>query len=149
MAKGGHAGSSYAARMRGRTAPSGDSVYAGIGFSLVDPRGAYDASRYDGISFWAKGPGHVRLELPDGDTTPEGRKCKDCYNDFGVELALAPGWQRYSVKFAWLVQRQGWGDPRPELDAKSLFAIEWQFGTKGRDFDVMIDDVRFTCESAP
>lgn len=148
MEKGGH-DSKYAARMRGRSAPSGESVYAGIGFSLTDPRGPYDASRYDGISFWAKGPGHVRLELPDAYTTPEGRKCKDCYNDFGVELALAPGWQRYSVKFAWLAQRQGWGDPRPELDPSQLFAIEWQFGTKGRDFDVMIDDVRFTCGGAP
>jgi len=144
----GHAGSLHAARMRGRTAGSGDSVYAGIGLSLTDPRGPYDASRYDGISFWAKGPGHVRLEIPDGYTAPEGRKCKDCYNDFGIELALADGWQRYTVKFSWLAQRQGWGDPRAELTRSELYAIEWQFGTPARDFDVWIDDLSFTCEAA-
>lgn len=144
----GHAGSLHAARMRGHTAASGDSVYAGIGLSLTDPRGPYDASRYDGVSFWAKGPGHVRLEIPDGYTTPEGRKCKDCYNDFGMELALAAGWQRYTVKFAWLAQRQGWGDPRAELERRELYAIEWQFGTPARDFDVWFDDITFTCEAA-
>jgi endoglucanase len=144
----GHQGSLHAARMRGRTAASGDSVYAGIGLSLTDPRGPYDASRYDGISFWAKGPGHVRLEIPDGYTAPEGRKCKDCYNDFGIELALAAGWQRYTVKFEWLAQRQGWGDPRAELTRSELYAIEWQFGTPAREFDVWIDDLRFTCEVA-
>jgi endoglucanase len=149
LAAPGHAGSLHAARMLGHTASSGDSVYAGIGLSLTEPRGPYDASRYDGLSFWAKGPGHVRLEIPDGYTTPEGRKCKDCYNDFGIELALAAGWQRYTVKFDWLAQRQGWGDPRSELTRSELYAIEWQFGTPAHDFDVWIDDVSFTCEAAP
>ena len=149
MAEPGHNGSNHAARMRGRAAPGGDSVYAGIGLSLAEPRGAYDASRYDGVSFWAKGPAHVRLEIPDGYTAPEGRKCKDCYNDFGIELALAAGWQRYTVKFEWLSQRQGWGDPRPEITREELYAIEWQFGTPARDFDVWLDDVSFTCGEAP
>jgi len=141
--------SKHAARMSGHTASSGDSVYAGIGLSLAEPRGPYDASRYDGISFWAKGPGHVRLEIPDGYTAPEGRKCRDCYNDFGLDLALAAGWQRYSVKFEWLSQRQGWGDPRAEIERKELYAIEWQFGTPGRDYDIWFDDVTFTCGAAP
>jgi endoglucanase len=140
--------SKHAARMTGRTAASGESIYAGMGLSLAEPRGKYDASRYNGISFWAKGPAHVRLEIPDGYTAPEGRKCKDCYNDFGIELALAAGWNRYTVPFEWLSQRQGWGDPRAEIERSELFAIEWQFGTPARDFDVWIDDVTFTCEAA-
>jgi endoglucanase len=149
MAAPGNAGSQHAAHMHGHAAAVGDSVYAGIGLSLAEPRGPYDASRYDGITFWAKGPAHVRLEIPDGYTAPEGKRCKDCYNDFGIELALAAGWQRYTVKFEWLAQRQGWGDPRPEIAREELYAIEWQFGSPGRDFDVWIDDVSFSCAGAP
>jgi endoglucanase len=145
----GNGGSRFAARMRGHAASSGESIYAGMGLSLADPRGPYDASNYDGISFWAKGPGRVRLEIPDAYTTPEGRHCKDCYNDFGIELALAADWQRYTIKFDWLSQRQGWGDPRPEVAKEALFAIEWQFGSPGRDFDIWIDDLTFTCGNTP
>lgn len=145
MAAPGHGGSPYAAHMRGVTASSGPSIYAGMAFALTDPRLAYDASRYVGVTFWAKGPAHVRFEIPDAYTAPEGGNCKDCYNDFGIELAFTSEWQRYTLPFAWLSQRQGWGDPRPEIASNALYALEWQFGTPGRSFDVWIDDVEFVC----
>lgn len=143
----GHDGSQRAAHMRGHTAPSAPEVYpyAGMAFSLADPRGDYDASRYRGVSFWAKGPAHIRFEIPDGYTSPEGGYCKDCYNDFSIELALSGEWQRYTILFSWLAQRQGWGDPRPSISPQRLFALEWEFSTPDRDFDVWIDDVAFVC----
>lgn len=141
----GRAGSPHAAHMHGVTASSGPSIYAGMAFALTDPRSAYDASRFVGVTFWAKGPAHVRFEIPDAYTAPEGGHCQDCYNDFGIELAFTSEWQRYTLPFAWLSQRQGWGDPRPEIASNALYALEWQFGTPGRSFDVWIDDVEFVC----
>lgn len=149
ISAGGHAGSRGAARMHGTTAGSGASIYAGIGLVLTDPRGPYDASRYRGITFLAKGPAHVRLEVPDGYTAPEAGRCKDCYNDFGIELALTDRWERYTVPFEWLSQRPGWGDPRGAIEPRELLAIEWQFGSPGRSYDVWIDDVAFFCGEAP
>jgi endoglucanase len=136
--------SKHAARMRGKMASAGWSVYASMGFSLGEA-GPYDASRYRGISFWAKGPARVRFKVPDAYTAPGGGKCKDCYNDFGIELALTDKWERYTIPFEWLSQQPGWGDPRPEVAADQLYALQWQFGTRGREFDVWVDDVAFIC----
>jgi endoglucanase len=151
MSAPGREGSKLAARMHGVMASSGPSVYASMGFSLADPRGPYDASQYAGVSFWAKGPAHVRFEIPDAYTDPSGGICKDCYNDFGVELAFTSDWQRYTIPFEWLAQRPGWGEPRPTLARDQLMALEWQFGTPGREYDVWVDDITFICgvEAAP
>ena len=140
--------SARAARMRGHMASTGKSIYAGIGLSLADPRGPYDASKYDGVTFWAKGPGRVRFEIPDAHTAPEGGICKDCYNDFGVVLALESVWHKYTIRFDWLEQRPNWGDPFPGVERSQLIAMEWEFAGAGRDFDISIDDVAFICEGA-
>jgi hypothetical protein len=136
-----------AARMRGQMASSGKSVYAGMGFQLADPSGAYDASPYTGVTFWAKGPGRVRFEMPDVNTAPGGGRCKDCYNDHGVVIALEDEWRKYTIKFEWLEQRPGWGDPAPELEKNEIYAMEWEFGGLGRDFDISVDDIAFICEA--
>ncbi len=146
MSAPGHA-SKYAARMRGQMAPSGWSVYALMAFGLAEPKGPYDASRYAGLTFWAKGPGHIRLKVPDAYTDPGGDYCKDCYNDFGIELALTSEWERYTVPFNWLSQQPGWGDPRPEVAANALFGLQFQVGSRGRSYDVWIDDIAFFCDS--
>jgi endoglucanase len=147
----GHAGSLHAAHMHGTMASAGNSLYASMGFGFADPHGAYDASRYSGIAFWAKGPAHVRVQIPDAYTDPGGGNCTDCYNDFGIELALTADWQRYTIPFEWLAQKPGWGDPRSALTTSEIFAMEWQFGTPGREFDVWVDDITFVCgtEGAP
>jgi len=141
----GNAGSKHAAHMRGQMAEAGYSVYASMGFNIADPTGPYDASRYTGITFWAKGPAHVRFKVPDLYTVPGGGFCKDCYNDFGIELALTDKWERYTIPFEWLSQQPGWGDPRPEVAANALHGMQWQFGSRGRSYDVWVDDVAFVC----
>ena len=137
--------SAHAARMRGHLASSGKSIYAGMGLSLTDPRGPYDASKYTGVTFWAKGPGRVRFELPDVHTAPEGGICKDCYNDFGVTLALEDHWVKYTILFDWMQQRPNWGDPYPHVEPSQVIAMEWEFDGTGRDFDISIDDIAFVC----
>lgn len=142
---GGHAGSRGAARIKVKMAEAGYSVYASMGFGLTNPNGPYDASKYTGITFWAKGPAHVRLKVPDQYTVPGGGYCEDCYNDFGIELALTADWQRYTIPFSWLSQQPGWGDPRPGVAANALYALQWQVGSRGRTFDVYVDDIAFFC----
>jgi endoglucanase len=141
----GRSGSGHAAHMSGRMAPSGWSVYASMGFGLAHPNGPYDASRYAGVTFWAKGPAHVRFKIPDAFTAPGAGNCKDCYNDFGIELAFTSKWERYTIPFSWLAQQPGWGDPRPEIAANAIYGLQWQFGTRDRAFDIWVDDIAFFC----
>ena len=148
MGEPGVGGSKRAARMRGKMASAGQSIYAGMGFQLADPAGPYDASPYSGITFWAKGPGRVRFEMPDVNTAPGGGRCKDCYNDVGIVIALESEWRKYTIRFEWLAQRPGWGDPAPELTSDQVYAMEWEFNGAGREFDISIDDIAFICEEA-
>lgn len=146
MSSPGNNGSKHAARMSGQMASSAPNVYpyAGVAFKIAD-HGAYDASRYKGISFWAKGPAHVRFELPDAYTSPEGGYCKDCYNDFSMDLMLTDKWERYIILFEWLSQRSGWGDPRPGVAPEAIYAMEWEYSTPDRSFEVWLDDIAFIC----
>jgi endoglucanase len=144
---GGAHGSRSALRIAGKLADS-DSAYAGLGLSFTDPKTLYDASRYTGIAFYARGaPGTttaVRLKVPDVDTDPDGHVCKECYNDFGVDFQVTAEWTRYEVAFADLKQGSGWGNPRPAaIDLHKLFSLQWQVATRGGSFDLWIDDVTF------
>ena len=67
MSEGGH-GSQFAARFHGKIG-TGAPLFGGMGMNFVDPKAPYDASKYAGISFWAKkgenSTGKVRLKVPD------------------------------------------------------------------------------------
>jgi endoglucanase len=124
-------------------------VFAGMGANFLDPKGPYDASKYGGISFWAKrGPGttpKVRFKIPDAATDPDGGICSACYNDFGIDLKLTEEWTQYIIPFSSLKQERGWGAPHPKgIDVTQLFAAQFQVNDKSRDYDVWIDDLKFT-----
>jgi hypothetical protein len=147
---GGAEGSSYALRMHGKLASSGD-LYVGMGFGFNDPESAYNAAAYKGIAFYAKhGPDSapfVRVKVPDINTHPKGKVCKECYNDFGFDVPLSPEWKRFIVPFSALTQEQGWGDPQPqEVDPAQLFGIQWQVSQADSPFDIWLDDVAFVCD---
>jgi hypothetical protein len=153
MTAGGASGSKYAARMSGKMATKGDSVWAGMGFNLADPKKPYNATAYKGISFQGKiGAGStakVYFSLSDANTDPEGKVCKDkgCWNHFGAEITLTDKWAKYTIPFAGMTQQPGWGDPRPpSIDASKVFAVQWGESTAGASFDVWVDDVQFVCE---
>ena len=145
---GGANGSQFALRMSGQLG-NAPLVYGAMGLNFADPRGPYDASKYKGISFYAKkGPsttGKLRIKLPDQNTDPEGGVCAVCSNDFGMQLSLSEEWQKFIVPFAALRQESGWGNPRPRTVApEALFALHFQVADKGRPFDVWVDDLAFT-----
>lgn len=148
MSPGGANGTKYAAHMTGQIG-GGDAVYAGMAFNFVDPKGAYDGTAYKGISFWAKiGPGstpNVRLKVPDTNTDPEGKVCKECFNDFGYDLVLTPDWKQYFVPYMAMKQLKGWGSPHmPAIDSSQMFGVQWQVNEKGVPFDVWVDEIQFT-----
>ncbi len=148
MSPGGANGSKFAAHMSGQVG-GGDTVYAGMAFNFVDPKGTYDATAYKGISFWAKiGPGstpNVRLKVPDTNTDPEGKVCKECFNDFGVDLHLTEEWKQFVVPYMAMSQMKGWGSPRTKgVDSSQIYGVQWQVNDKGMPYDVWIDDIQFT-----
>lgn len=148
MARGGANGSAQAAHVSGKIG-GGKIVYAGMGFNFVDPKGAYNAGAYRGISFWAKvgagGATKVRLKVPGGDTDPDGKVCTDCFNDFGADLELTTTWTKYTVVFSAMSQLGGWGAPHPAaLDPGKLYGVQWQINAPGVAYDLWVDDVAFT-----
>jgi endoglucanase len=148
MSPGGANGSQFALRINGQIA-SGSVVYAAMGMNFADPKGPYDASKYQGISFFAKkGPGStskMRIKFPDKNTDPDGGVCGACSNDFGLQLSLSEEWQKFIVPFSALKQESGWGNPRPRsMSAEAVYAVQFQVNDKGKPFDIWVDDLAFT-----
>lgn len=152
MSPGGAENSPYAAHFKGQIAPSGAILFSGMGLNFLDPKGGYDASKYGGISFWAKkGPGStgkVRLKVPDAYTDPDGGNCSECFNDMGADLTLTEEWQLYTFPFKSLRQMPGWGRPkRMKVDSSSVYGIQFQVNDPGQPYDIWVDQIRFTgCE---
>ena len=148
-AEGGY-NSKYAAEVKGKIATAAI-VFGALGVNFVDPKAAYDASKYAGVMFFAKrggnSTGKVRLKVPDASTDPVGGVCSECFNDFGADLNLTEQWQRYVYPFHDMRQMEGWGAPRrPHIDPSKLFGLQWQVNVQGSDYDIWIDNVSFICK---
>ncbi len=146
LAEGGPGDSQYAARMQGQI---GDAQYpyAGMGFSLAEPKEPYDLSGCEGIAFMAKkgseeSTGNVRFKVGDVNTVPEGGVCKDCYNDFGRDLVLTTEWTQYETSFSEMEQEPYWGEPQPKIDASRAYQLQWQTKDPSAPFDIWVDNVR-------
>lgn len=148
MTAGGAASSKLSAHVSGSVAEGG-TVYAGMGLNFVDPKGSYDAGKYQGVTFWAKrGPGStakVRLKVPDSATDPDGKKCTECFNDFGLDLQLTEEWTEFTIPFSSMKQMKGWGSPHPDgIDVTKLYGLQWQVNDPGAKFDIWVDEIAFT-----
>lgn len=147
---GGAGGSKKAAHVSGKTAAEQAAWGAAFGVGLVQDNGRYDASKYAGVSFWAKvgeSSGKTfRFKISDVNTHPAGNVCKEssggCWNHFGTELSLTTEWKEYTIRFADLRQEEGWGDPHPpSLSVGKLISIDWTV-PRGQDFDLWVDDIK-------
>lgn len=110
----------------------------------------YDASRYDGLRFFAKGSGgfYVSLSSPQTEMGFSSSDCTICSDHFGEQSGgdNAPAqnasfWQEYRLPFASMTQ-QGWGDAKPALDTTQLVRIQFLFGSKAV-YDLWVDDISF------
>jgi hypothetical protein len=136
---------------------SGFPEFSGIGMGLRwTETGSefcyYDASYYDGFSFWAKGSGGVRVALQNPSVRPiaVGGTCPAdaaCYDSHGMDFTLSSGWTHYQVGFAGLSQA-GWGTPVGEFVPSELFTIEFQF-SPGGTVDLQLDDLAFFVDGEP
>jgi len=148
MSEGGVNGSKYAAHMSG-TVGNAETVFAGMALNFVDPKGTYDGTAYKGISFWAKKSGNstrrVRFKVPDINTNPDGKVCKECYNDFGADLVLSDEWSLFVLPYASLRQVKGWGSPHTaRIDSSRIYAIQFEVNDTGQPYDIWVDDIQFT-----
>lgn len=142
--------SKYGAEVKGKIGTAAI-VFGALGMNFQDPKAMYDASKYEGVTFFAKrGPGStgkVRLKVPDGNTDPEGGVCSECFNDFGEDLNLSEQWQRFVFPFRDMKQMEGWGAPRKaHIDPTKIFGMQWQVNTQGADYDIFVDNVGFICK---
>jgi endoglucanase len=148
MSEGGAHGSGYAARFWGKISVNGSPLYGGVGLNWVDPKNAYDASKYGGIAFWAKKApgtyGKIRLKIPDVNTDPQGGVCKECYNDFGADIELTQAWTEYVVTWDTAQQMPYWGNPRPEkITSTKLYGFQLQVTRANEQYDIWVDDITF------
>jgi hypothetical protein len=118
---------------------------SGFWFGLGSP---YDASKYTGISFWAKidagtSPG-VRVAFPDKDTQPEGNICQPgtCYDHYGYRVTLTTTWTKYTVPFS-LLKQGGWGHAGTAFDPSTLYQVAFDIDVNAT-FGIWVDDVAFT-----
>jgi hypothetical protein len=113
----------------------------------------YDASKYRGITFWARIDGGtsptLRVSFPDKDTQPDGALCQAsapsgptaCFDHYGKQLSLTTEWTKYTVLFSEITQ-QRWGRQGTAFDPTTLFEILFQIPATAK-FGMWIDDVSF------
>jgi hypothetical protein len=113
------------------------------GFGLATPS-CYDASVYDGVRFWAKGPGRILFtaKMTQVVAVEDGGTCREkCYDVHRKSIDLTKRWTEYTVKWNELAQ-QGQGQPVP-FDPRSLHALGFFVYGEDTPFDFWIDDLSF------
>lgn len=103
----------------------------------------YDASKYGGVSFQARGPGRIYLAARERSVIPlaEGGSCEvDCHNPHVAKIELESSWRTYQVRWSELRQR---GMGKPVVDASRLHSLAFMIRPEDTPYDVWLDDVRF------
>jgi hypothetical protein len=146
MSNTGDACHQYAVYVKGNGAVLGGSS---VRFGLGSP---YNASRYDGISFWAKSDSGtnqvVHVAFPDKDTIPDGGLCQPsvssgptaCWDHFGYRVTLTTTWTKYNIRWSQLAQ-DGWAK-KDGFDVTSIYQVIFQIPV-GANYAFWIDEVAF------
>jgi hypothetical protein len=103
----------------------------------------YDASKYVGVSFQARGPGRIYFASRERSVIPiaEGGSCEvDCHNPHVAKIELDAAWRTYQVRWTELRQR---GIGKPGLDASRLHSLAFLIRPEDTPYDVWLDDLRF------
>jgi hypothetical protein len=103
----------------------------------------YDASKYVGVSFQARGPGRIYLAPRERSVIPiaEGGSCEvDCHNPHVIKIELESAFRTYQVRWTELRQR---GIGKPALDPSRLHSLAFLIRPEDTPYDVWLDDLRF------
>ena len=152
---GGAPGSKQALHYRG-----GTGVY-GAAAGLPMGTNCYDASAYEGISFWIKGnpgAGNTRIKFsvhtPVSEPVESGGACTmECYDHFAKMVDITPSWTR--VKLKWADLTQTWcAKSVPPVPAnwqaeKQILALSFSQTDPMKPFDFWIDDITFDLDTRP
>ncbi len=125
---------------------------SGVGVSFAWENGracAYDASVWDGVSFWAKGnvEGFV-VGINELDVIPkeEGGRCElNCYGGHLATMDLDACWRRYAVRFDEL-EPAVWGSERGPINPEELVSISFYVysgAAPDNRFDFWLDEIAF------
>lgn len=150
-----------------RTYGAGHTVWgAGLALDLKGDGGVkypYNASRFCGVGFYARGDAELRLKVQDMFSTPESLseavrlrgpevpRCDPqdgpaCGAHFGANFTLTDEWQWYEFAFEDL-RHETWGFPGADttarLDPRFLVGLQFQVGLNDTSFDFSIDNVGF------
>jgi hypothetical protein len=139
-------GSRFAARTYGNNGFSKGGAEMGFDLSFVAGRkSTYDASKYSGVTFWAKAATALKIyvNFPDRNTDPLGGICTGtvCNDTFGKGITITTAWAEYTVLFKDL-STDATPPKFPAMDAAHLYSIEFHVA-KLTAFDVWVDDVAF------
>jgi chitinase len=123
--------------------------------------GCYDASAYDGVSFWIKGnaaAGNTQIKFnvqsPVSEPAATGGACTGgCYDHFSVMVPIPANWTRVKVPWSDL-KRQACTQSVPATPdnfqpQKQILAISFQQVDPTKGFDFWIDDVVLDVDKRP
>ena len=154
MSDGGANGSRKAARVK-CTARGGVDVRCGLALDFKSPPQIYDASAYGGISFIARSKGNqaakVIVHVRDANTERESDLCLTCGQYLGAPVILTDNWLVYTIAFNELKPSAA-ADPKKlrQLLPKGLYGISWDIILPKGEFELWVDDVKFTgCPEPP
>jgi hypothetical protein len=138
MVSGGYIGS--AARIYG-TMANGD--YAHIGHNMYRGASLFNASAYDGISFFAKAaaPVNVQIGLGQQNNEPTYGQCTPdvtCYKYPGVTINVGTAWTRYVVLFSAMMTEPPGIVPTTPGTLKHI-----QFSMSAGTYDFYVDELYF------
>jgi uncharacterized membrane protein YgcG len=139
-------GSIYAGRTLGTgcTSSAGDWSGGGLGFAFAYSysngtsnicANGYNASKYTGIAFDARGSGTLRFEVASILNTNE--------NFFGYDFTVGSSWARYTIRWSQLTQNTSW--PVGIISGPLNPALFWKFQwlSKSATYDFSLDNVSF------
>jgi hypothetical protein len=116
----------------------------GFGVVLTDTSTFYDASAYDGITFYARveSGSETRVDLIFAEERSLAPACTVCGHHPTYALTLTTSWQRFYLPFA-VFQGDGGGDPSfVDLDPSRLYGIQF-FRGANHTIDMWVDDLAF------
>jgi len=123
--------------------------------------GCYDASAYDGFSFWVKGnpaAGNTQVKFnvqtPVSEPVLTGGACMGgCYDHFSVMVTVSANWTRVKVPWADL-KRQACSTTSPATPPnfqpqQQILSISFSQVDQTKGFDYWFDDVTFDIDTRP
>lgn len=104
----------------------------------------FNASKFAGIRFRAKGSGQLRVNFGVPETVPKeyDGTCKErCYDTHSRVVFLAPTWAVYEIPWTQL-QQWGWGT-QARFDPSRLLSLQFAVDGKHLPVDAWLDDITF------